>query len=288
MDEPQGMTAGVELGSSYEYRQVILVNRLLHRFFASAQGRARSIFGLITCLLLAGGWALAEADARADRSLIEILQREIQREFDALKAKANPAPYFLAYEVTDEQSDSATASLGSVMNSTHNHQRGVDTTIRVGSPKFDNYHPYRGTPVRFTTFTALSLGDDANQIKRALWAESDHVYRLASRRFLQLQTDNQLLAQQANEDADFSSEERASYAQLPPTYGVDMGAWTEKLRGWSAEFRNHPKILGSGVSFQAQHEVRTLVNTEGTAVQQGSNLFRVEVQGAALARMGWS
>ncbi|HEX4167741.1 MAG TPA: metallopeptidase TldD-related protein [Bryobacteraceae bacterium] len=265
--------------------QAILVDRLLHRFLASAQGRASSLLALLTCLLLGGGIVFA-ADNQTDRSLLEILQSEIQREFEALKAKANPAPYFLAYEVMDEQSVSASASLGAVMNSAQHQQRGVDTTIRVGSPKFDNYHPYRGAPARFTTFTALSLDDDANQIKRALWAESDHVYRLASRRFLQLQTDSQLLAQQASEDADFSSEERASYAQLPPIYRFDTDAWTGKLRGWSAEFRTHPKILGSGVSFQAEREVRTLVNTEGTAVQQGSNLFRVEVQAAALAPDG--
>ncbi len=253
-------------------------------------GRARTIFLWLVFLpvgaLLSSALALAGADTQVDSSLLEILQSEIQREFDVLKAKANPAPYFLAYEITDEQSDVASASLGALLENQRNRERGFDTTIRVGSSQFDNYHPYRGAQARFTTFTALSLDDDANQIKRALWAESDQVYRLASRRYLQLKTDNQLLAQQANEDADFSSEERASYAQLPPAYSVDTNAWAEKLRRWSGEFRSHPKILGSAVNFRAQREIRTLVNTEGTAVQQGSNLFRIEVQGAALAPDG--
>ena len=218
--------------------------------------------------------------------LIEILQRELNREFTALKAKADPAPYFLAYEVTDAQSASVSASMGALVDKTQNHQRGVDTTIRVGSPKFDNYHPYQGAPVRFTTFTGLSLDDDANQINRTLWATSDHVYRLASRRYLQLKTDNQLLAQQATQDADFSSDERATYSQLPPVFRYNTDEWARKLRTWSALFKQHPKILGSGLNFHAQREVRTLVNTEGTAVQLGSNLFRVEMQGAAIAPDG--
>ncbi len=208
------------------------------------------------------------------------------REFAALKAKGDPAPYYMAYEVTEEQTDSASASLGALVENVHNHGRGVDTTIRVGSPKFDNYHPYKGTRVRFTTFTSLSLDDDANQIRRALWSESDRVYRSASRRLLQLKTDEQLLADQKDQDADFSSEPRQTYARLPETYSYDMRAWTQKLRTWSAEFRKHPKILGSGVSFRAQHEITTFVNTEGTAIQRGSNLFRVEIDGVAFAPDG--
>ncbi len=176
--------------------------------------------------------------------------------------------------------------MGALVDKSQNHQRGVDTTIRVGSPKFDNYHPYQGAPVRFTTFTGLSLDDDANQINRTLWATSDHVYRLASRRYLQLKTDNQLLAQQATQDADFSSDERATYSQLPPTFRYNSDEWAGKLRAWSALFNQHPKILGSGLTFHAQREIRTLVNTEGTAVQLGSNLFRVEMQGAAVAPDG--
>jgi TldD protein len=241
------------------------------------------------CLVLLAGCGLAlrgRDSTEGAGGLVPILQAELNREFQALKAKANPAPYYVAYETTEEQTDSVSASLGALVENIHRRQRGVDTTIRVGSLRFDNYHPYKGTPVRFTTFTPLSLDDNANQIRRALWTDSDRVYRAASRRYLQLKTDNQLLVQQSNEDADFSSEEPATYSQLPASYAYDTNAWAKKLRLWSAEFKKHPKILGSGVSFQARREIRTFVNTEGTSVQQGSNLFRVEIQGAALAADG--
>lgn len=219
-------------------------------------------------------------------SLLEILNGELNREFTALKAKGDPAPYYMAYEVTEEQSDSASASFGALVENVHNHGRGVDTTIRVGSPQFDNYHPYKGSRVRFTRFTPLSLDNDPDQIRRALWEESDRVYRLASRRLLQLKTDEQLLVDEKDQDADFSSEERQTFSRIPETYSYDMKDWTAKLRGWSAEFKKHPKILGSEVSFRAQREIRTFVNTEGTAIESGSNLFRVEVEGYALAPDG--
>jgi predicted Zn-dependent protease len=219
-------------------------------------------------------------------SLLDILKGELTREFTALKAKADPAPYYMAYEVTDRQEESASASLGALANANSRHVRGLDTTIRVGSAAFDNYHPYKGSRVHFTSFTPLSLDDNPNQIRRAIWSESDRVYRLASRRFLQLKTDEQLLAEQKDPDADFSAEPAATYSQLPETYRYDAQAWPQKVRAWSAEFKKHPKILASGVSFRGEREITTFVNTEGTAIQQGSNLFRIEIEGATLAPDG--
>ena len=210
----------------------------------------------------------------------------MDREFAGLKTKADPAPYYMAYEVTDDRTDSASAINGALVEDLHQHGRGVDTTIRVGTPKFDNYHPYKGNRIRFTSFTSLSLDNNPNQIQRALWSETNRVYRSASRRLLQLKTDEQLLAQESEQDADFSSEPPQTYSQLPETYRYDMKDWDQKLRGWSAEFRQHPKILGSAVAFIAKREIKTFVNTEGSAIEQGNNFFRIEINGLALAPDG--
>lgn len=249
---------------------------------------ARHIWPIPLALALAAALFASARPAVAppSPSLVDILKAELNREFTTLQAHGDPAPYYMAYEVTDEQSDTASAMHGALIENIHSRTRGVDTTIRVGSAKFDNYHPYKGSRVRFTSFTPISLDDDANQIRRALWAETDRVYRLASRRLLQLKTDEQLLAEQAQQDADFSSEPAETFARLPETFPYNMQAWSEKVRAWSAEFKKHPDILGSGVSFRAQREIRTLVNTGGSSVQLGSDLFRVEVEGFALAPDG--
>ncbi len=237
-------------------------------------------------VLIAPGSLAASATGTPGNSLIDILKGELDREFGVMKTKADPAPYYMAFEVTEENVDAASASLGALVQNTHQHVRGVDTTIRVGSPQFDNYHPYKGTQFRFTSFTPLSIDNDPDQIRRTLWRESDRVYRLASRRLLQLKTDEQLLADQKSKDADFSSEPAATFSSSPEQYHVDMNAWAGRLRAWSAEFKQHDKILGSQVSFRAQRELRTLVNTEGTAVQRGMDLFRVEISAEGLASDG--
>ncbi|HEY6987855.1 MAG TPA: metallopeptidase TldD-related protein, partial [Bryobacteraceae bacterium] len=249
--------------------------------------RGRAWIAALALLCAAGElWAAYAPVAGQPASLIEILSDELGREYAALKAKGDPPPYYMAYAVTDEQTDSESATLGALSNDNHSRTRGFDTTIRVGSEKFDNYHPYKGSRIQFTRFAALSLDDDPNQIRRALWEESDRVYRLASRRLLQLKTDDQLLAEQSDKDADFSSEPAVQYSRLPETYKFDTEGWAHKLRAWSAEFKSHPKILGSGVSVRAQREVRTFVDTDGSKVQQGSNLIRVQMEGAGIAPDG--
>ena len=242
---------------------------------------------LVLCLLVTG-WTMAKAKAAdgTHGTLLSIVTEELNREFSTLKAKADPPPYYMAYEVTDEQTTNVSATQGALLNDSQSHVRGFDTTIRVGSPAFDNYHPYKESRVQFTHFTPISLDDDANQIRRALWEETDRVYRAASRRLLQIKTDEQLLAEEKEKNADFSVDPAVKYEREPERYPVDKEMWAKRVREWSAEFKSHEKILASGVDFVARRDLRTFVNTEGSAIQTGSNLFRIEMQAEALAQDG--
>ena len=45
-------------------------------------------------------------------SLLDILSDELQRNFTVLKQKADPPPYYMDYTVTDEESQTVSASIG--------------------------------------------------------------------------------------------------------------------------------------------------------------------------------
>jgi TldD protein len=217
--------------------------------------------------------------------LTSILQAELDRNFKAL-SKADPPPYFMSYEVDEQEGDSLSASLGALVTQSHAHLRAADTTVRVGSDKFDNYHPYKGSSGSFTTAVQLSLDDNPNQIQRTLWLETDRVYRSAVRRLLQLKTDQQLLAEQDAVAADFSVEKPEVYSKPPERYQFDTKGWADRLRALSKEFIQHPDILSSQVGVAGHREVKTLVNTEGAAVEHGTSLYRFEVSASALAPDG--
>jgi TldD protein len=231
---------------------------------------------------LSVGWAPNPLPAS---TLTDILAAELNRNFKTL-SKADPTPYFLSYEVDEQEGDALTASLGALVSRNHAHLRVADTTVRVGANKFDNYHPYKGSSGSFTSAVQLSLDDNPNQIQRTLWLETDRVYRAATRRLLQLKTDQQLLAEQGVVAADFSVEKPEVFSKLPERYQLDTRGWTDRLRALSKEFIQHPEILSSQVGIAGHREVKTLVNTEGAALEHGTNLFRFEVSASALAPDG--
>ena len=90
-------------------------------------------------------------------NLTGILQDELQRNFAALRKKATPAPYYIAYSVTEEESDGIVAANGAIHTSSHGHGRILDVSVRLGSPKFDNYHPIRGQRGQFRVSRIIAV-----------------------------------------------------------------------------------------------------------------------------------
>ena len=220
---------------------------------------------------------LASSCAFAQSPLIKVLAGELDRNYTYLKEHGEPPPYFMAYEVTDNESDILVASQGSIDTQNHNHSRYLDTTIRVGTPAFDNYHLSGNRRVRFTSPTALPLADDAEAIQRTVWLATDRNYRGASQWFIQLQSNAKLRTDAADTSDDFSKEEAQAYENAPALVKFDATAWAERLKKLSAEFRQYPGALDSSVQLESRLLIQTLVNTEGARLLHGRPFARLIV-----------
>ena len=84
------------------------------------------------------------------------MTQELARNFTVLKQKADPPPYFLSYEVTETNYRSISASLGAITSSNGGKNRALDVSVRVGSPKLDNYRRIRGERGQFTAGSVLT------------------------------------------------------------------------------------------------------------------------------------
>src|SRR5690349_5836004 len=90
-------------------------------------------------------------------AVLNTMGDELNRNFSALKEKADPPPYFLSYEITEQEYHVVSASLGAITSVNNGKNRNMDVSIRVGSPKLDNYHRVRGDRAQFTSGAAISV-----------------------------------------------------------------------------------------------------------------------------------
>ena len=214
------------------------------------------------------------------------MSQELNRNFGVLRDKTDPPPYFLSYEITEQEFRSVTGTLGTVDSSAGGKSRALDVSVRVGTPKLDNYHRVRGDRGQFTSGALITFEDNANSIKRRLWLETDRAYRTAAERLIRIKTNTQAKVAEADDSDDFSSEAPSTFVQVPGKLKFAEAQWQEKIRQYSGRFRNYPGVLTSHVSVLCQTDTRYLVDSEGSRVAHGRGFARVAINATAKAADG--
>lgn len=213
--------------------------------------------------------------------VLNTLSEELQRNFIGLKQKADPPPYFLSYEVTEQDFHVAGASLGALNSSGDSRSRFLDVSVRVGSPKLDNYHRVRGERAQFTSGVNVSIDDNVSAIRQRLWLETDRVYRLAAERLIKIRTNQQVKVAERDSSDDFSKEQPSTYTEPVHRVQFDRQKWEERVRRLSGAFAQHPALLNSSVFVTTQDDTRYFVNSEGSRIQHGRGFARVIISAQA-------
>jgi TldD protein len=211
---------------------------------------------------------------------------ELKRNYEALKQKADPPPYFMSYEITEQQYHIVSASLGAITSDTGGKQRNLDVSIRVGSPKVDNYHRARGDRAQFTSGASISIDDDAAAIRQRLWLDTDRAYRAAAERLTKIKTNTQVKVAEEDKSDDFSSEEATMHTAASGKMSFDNARWTERMRKMSALFKKYPGVLTASVSVSDQVETKYFASTEGTRLQFGRGFARIVITAHGKAEDG--
>jgi predicted Zn-dependent protease len=231
-------------------------------------------------------FSIVSACAYAQSPLVKILSEELERNFTALKQKADPAPYFLGYEVTDHEEDVIVASHGSLDGQSHSHDRILDTTVRAGTPKFDNYRRVNNEHPRFTLATRLALDDNPESIRKTIWLTTDRVYRGVAQRLIRIKADEKLRSAAADGSDDFSVEQPQTSFSAAPPLKFNSQEWAARLRKVSAEMSKYPGAINSNVAVEAQRVMTTVVNSEGTRVESGRLFARIIITARGKASDG--
>ncbi len=211
---------------------------------------------LAALVLLAGPAAPQE---EKEDLLFKVMRHEIDRSMARLKLDGSPAPYYVRYSITDQDSFQVTASFGAVTALGGGRQRSLDVDLRVGDPSLDNTNfaeAGEGGGAR------LSVDDDYDALRHGVWLATDATYKAAVEA---LEKKKAYLAQHsiADRPPDFSKEEPVSHLQSARKLEVDREKWTAISRRVSAVFRDQAHVQKSFVQFASAVQTRWFLSSEG-------------------------
>jgi predicted Zn-dependent protease len=238
---------------------------------------------LLLLAILVPPLSRARQQAAPVPAAVEILAGELDRNFRILREKADPKPYYICYRVAEVEGGLMSSSLGSLVQRSDNHRRSLDVTVRVGSPKLDNFHLLKGERPRFTASAALPVEDNPAALAQIAWRETDRAWRAAAQRLMQVESAIKMRAEAPGtaDLPDFSEEPPAAGIQDVPRQKFSPGEWAGRLRKWSSVFAQYPLIISSNISLQWQREVRIFVSSDGARIRQGRHFYRLTISASA-------
>ncbi len=222
----------------------------------------------------------AEPQQQAPPSpMIAAMSAELDRNM-AILSKASPPAYYIGYTLSQVRAAEVMGSNGALLNSSENLQRFLEVRMRVGSYDLDNTHKVgNGAPAYDPSPGAVApIDDDAAVLRRAIWQETDRQYRAAAEALVKINTSKEVQATSPEEGApDFSREQPHTSYGAEATFQLDRRPWEQKVRDYTAYFRQSTDIVNSIITFSAQAQNQYQVDSEGTRLQFGQVRYRLEI-----------
>ena len=214
------------------------------------------------------------------------LGTELARSMEVLGELPEP-PYFLSYEVTEQDAAAASASFGTLIYSYQRRNRFLDVDLRVGDYELDNTRPIRSPQQRTRrTYTRIPIEDDVDAIRSVVWNQTDISYKQALQQLTKVRTDVEVKVDAEDQSADFSREEAQRNAAQPAALAADVADWEAKVKRYTAPFSAYGDIYRANAGLSATVETRWFVNSEGAEIQTSETRYRLSISAQTKADDG--
>jgi TldD protein len=238
-------------------------------------------------LLLAGS---AAAQNSKPSPMLQALKAELARSMEQLKKQPTP-PYFLSYEVIETQNAIATGSFGTLLSSSPEiHYRTLSIDLRVGDYKLDNTHPIRGgMPILMDAVTSypMPIEDDPAAIRALVWYFTDQKYKRAVEQLISVKTNVKVKAGETDQSGDFSPVKAETFTEPDPApLKVDLSAWEDRVRQYTAPFQRFGNIYSAQATFSATRQTRWFVSSDGAELQTTEPTYRLMISAFSKASDG--
>ncbi|RDV36963.1 TldD/PmbA family protein [Bradymonadaceae bacterium TMQ3] len=212
--------------------------------------------------------------------VVSTLSAELDRSMERLRLDDYEGPYFLSYQLKDDESVTIGGKFGALTTDSHSRQRYAYVESRVGSYGFDNFANIDAESYRMANFRADRVVplDDGDALRGALWLLTDETYKKALSDYLTKRGGAVYEAQEEVEVPSFSREDAVSHRGPAKPLELDEVAWREQVRRITGELKEHTFLLDASMEVSAQRVVRYLVNSEGSEVVDEQRLYTIQAQ----------
>jgi len=238
--------------------------------------------------------AVCAQQINAQNLLLQTLKSEADRNLAELKKQPIPA-YYISYRVYDMKAHYITASFGDLTLSRPGTQRIYNVAVRVGSPEMDNTREIKEGNERgyaesnSSGYGMLGLEDNPMAWKTTLWQKTDAVYVEATKRFEKVKANVAVKVSSEDKSNDFTVETPERYTEKIINFSdarFDPKLFEEKLKKYSAVFKENKDIINSSFSFEIELTHKYFADTDGAEVFENRLCYRLMMSASGKADDG--
>lgn len=219
-----------------------------------------------------------------DDVVLKAMRDEMARASQLRVINAQDPPYFLSYDLTDSETLTVRATLGSAYVVSRDHVRIPNVEVRVGNYDFDNTdHVLSGRSTGARYDGGWPLDDNYNALRDCFWLATDFAYKSAIEAMGRKRASLKNAASTPDMLPDFSKTEPVVSLPKVGHRKIDDDAWAKRMAALSGVFSGIPEILNSAVDLQIIDGVTEMVTSEGSAIRYNDrvNLLTTQAEGQA-------
>ncbi|MFB3147196.1 MAG: TldD/PmbA family protein [Thermodesulfobacteriota bacterium] len=227
-----------------------------------------------------------QAKDRSDYIVLQAMEDELMRSQEKLKLEGYETPYFISYQIKDNEYYSIKGKYGAIASSENDRIRRLFVDVRVGNYDFDNSIRGRsGGGAPFHDASDVPVDNDPDAIRAALWQATDLAYKGALTQYFNKKANNVREIKDTNSKS-FTREKSHNYYGPELNLTFNPGEWKDKIREISSVYKNYKELTNADIVITAQKETVYFINTEGTSYIRDEVLYSIDAQVTTRAKDG--
>ncbi len=220
-----------------------------------------------------------------DDPLLDILREEMNNAKEEFSKQELP-PYYFELSVTEVFQAGISLNSGALVLCDTSRYIGIKADMRVGDHDFDNTHTLAddmwGGYMSMPRFASLPKDGNELETRYRIYKLLNDLYSSSLESYKEKKEKLKLSTREEKPSKDLTREVPEQYFEAPlpsSAYAIDLDAWKERLKRYSAVLQPYLKNFASAAAFNFEIRRSYFLNSEGSEVVQNNQHALVAISG---------